>query len=328
LLAHRSQPRHLEYTNPAAIFGNAVGDHFLVLPALRALASLFPSHLSLTCIPACRRTFFSDIPLRAVHEIEMPRRGGERRFNAAVVARRIGKCDLLLSLNPWRSASLDRLVALLSPAPSVGFSPSFEVALPKRATEHVVDSSFRVPAYLDPSLRLDDFAFPLRLPTGAGARIRQFLKATAPGKRILAVHTESKPEKTWPPEILGGLVTAFLERHPDFVVFLLNFWKPKMKLGKFKDRVIHSRGLPLPYAFAVVRESHLFLGVDSSMLHAADFFRIPGVGLFGPTDPRRWGFRFALHRHICESRGMKYIWESRVLRALESLLRSSVRPRR
>ena len=244
-----------------------------------------------------------------------------RTFNAAAAARRIGKCDLLLSLNPWRSVSLDRLVRLLAPKLSIGFSPAFHVALRKRLTQHAADEAFRVPARLDPRLHLRDFASPPRLPPRVRPRIREFLKATAPGKRILAVQNETKRNKIWPPQRLSRLLASFLERHPDFVVFVLDFHKPKLRLPDFKGCVIHSRGLPLLYAFGVVQESDLFLGADSSMLHAADLFRVPGVGLFGPTDPRRYGFRFARHRHIRNRRGMKHISESAVLAALESLLR-------
>jgi len=56
------------------------------------------------------------------------------------------------------------------------------------------------------------------------------------------------------------------------------------------------------------------------MLHAADLLRIPGVGLFGPTAPWQYGFRFAPHRHIRRGRGMNRISEAEVLRALESLI--------
>jgi ADP-heptose:LPS heptosyltransferase len=342
----------MRFKYPTVIFGNALGDHLLALPALRALASLFPSRLALICMPGFRRVFFSDLRLRSVCEVEMRRRGRGRVFDAAAVAKRIGKCDLFLSLNPWRSASLDRLVALLSPALSVGFSPAFQVAIlklsdssrerpykgqsarlkaaatkpkarPSASMQHEADSAFRVPANLDPSLRLEDFAVPPRLPVGASARVRQFLRVNAPGKRVLAVHNETKIQKRWPRERLSKFLSAFLERHPDFVVFMLDFRKPRRKRGKFEDRIIHPRGLPLPYAFAVLREGDLFLGVDSCMLHAADLFRVPGVGLFGPTEPRRWGFRFARHRHVRDVHGLKYIRESRVLRALESVLRET-----
>lgn len=321
LRARPTQPLRLPFKFPAVIFGNATGDHLLALPALRALTRLFPSRLSLICMPGFRRTFFADLPLRSVCEVEMRRRGQQRLFDATAVARRIGRCDLFLSLNPWRSVSLDRLVTLLAPALSVGFSPAFQISLPKSPKLHAADSAFKVPAYLDPSLRLDGFASPPQVPARARNQIRQFLKAAAPGKRILAVHNETQPKKTWPRDRLSRLLTEFLKRHPDFVIVILDFRKPNLKVGKFKHRVIHSRGLPLPYAFALLRESDLFLGADSCMLHAADLFRVPGVGLFGPTEPRRWGFRFSRHRHIRDPRGLNHIHESRVLKALESLLR-------
>jgi ADP-heptose:LPS heptosyltransferase len=308
----------LPFKYPAVIFGNALGDHLLALPAIRALASLFPSRLSLIGMPGLRRRFFSDVPLRSVFEIEMG--VWKRRFDSAALAKKIGKCDLFLSLNPWRSVSLDRLVTLLSPKLSIGLSPAFHVELPDAPRRHAADSAFRVPAHLDPSLELDTFAFPPKLPAGVGRRIREFLKLNAPGKRLLAIHNETKPEKTWPLNRLSSFVHLFLERHPDFVVFILDLRKPKIKFGRFKDRIIHSRGLPLPYAFALLQESDLFLGVDSCMLHAADLSRIPGVGLFGPTEPRRWGFRFSPHRHVFDRRGLKHISETAVLRALESLL--------
>ena len=313
-----------EFKSPAVIFGNAAGDHLLVLPALRALASLFPRRLSLVCMPETRRTFFSDVPLRSVCETPMPSRGLRRRvFNAESVARRIGGCDLLLSLNPWRSGSLDRLVSLLSPAVSIGFSPAFQVHFRCQRTCHAADEAFRVPAYLNPSLRMTDFARPVSFPGQVGPRINEFLKTFAPEKRILAVHNESKPAKMWSPERLSRILIAFLELHPDFAVFVLDFKKPRLNVGHFRDRIIHSRGLPLPYVFGVLQEADIFLGIDSCALHAADLFQVPGVGLFGPTDPRRYGFRFAMHRHIRRKRGMKFISESAVLRALESVLSQS-----
>src|SRR5208282_4338059 len=130
----------LPFKFPIAIFANAIGDHLTTLPALRALAALFPGRLSLICLPGSRREFFSDVRLRSVCEIKMPVRGRwERVIPAARVAERIGKCDLFLALNPWHSGSMDRLLRLLSPTLSVGFSPSFQVALPQDAITHRAD---------------------------------------------------------------------------------------------------------------------------------------------------------------------------------------------
>ncbi len=310
---------------PAVIFGNALGDQLLALPTLRALAALFPSRLVLICMPGFRRKFFPDLPLRAVCEIAMHRRKAQRLFNSIAVAKRVGRCDLLLSLNPWTSPSLRRLLELLSPDLSVGLLPPFEVLVPRNPVQHMVDSTFRVAAYLDASLRPEEFAIPPRVPARVRPRIREFLRSAARGKRIMAIHNETKLEKVWPRERLSLLISQFLERHPDFVVFILDIAKPRLQVTKFRDRIIHSPGLPLPYAFALLRESDLFLGVDSCMLHAADLSRVAGVGLFGPTDPRRWGFRFAEHRHIRDRRGLQHISASRVLQALESLLRAKRR---
>jgi ADP-heptose:LPS heptosyltransferase len=317
---------HLPFKFPAAIFGNAFGDHLLTLPALRALAALFSGRLSLICMPGARREFFRDLRLRSVCEIKMPMRGRrERVISAARVAERVGKCDLFLSLNPWHSRSIERLLKLLSPALSVGFAPAFQVALPKGARTHRADLVFGVPSYLHPGLRIEDFAYPPRLPAQCRPRVRRFLRWAAPGMRVLAVHTETKADKTWPRERFSEVMNSFLERHPEFVILVLDFRKWRGDAGKFKDRIIQSPHLPLPYALSMVGESDLFLGVNSCMLHAADLFRVPGVGLFEPKGDRRWGFRFSPHRHLCDARGLKYIRAPRVLEALESLLRPTGR---
>ena len=55
------------------------------------------------------------------------------------------------------------------------------------------------------------------------------------------------------------------------------------------------------------------------MLHAADFLRVPGVGLFGPTSPHQFGFRLARHVHIRGGESMADICEDEVLEALETM---------
>lgn len=297
------------------------------LPTLRALAALFPGRLSLICVPGARRDLFADVRLRSVCEVDMRHRGRGRVFDSRHAAESIGKCDIFLSLNLWHSPSVDRLLRLLSPTHSVGFSRAFDVVLPKDSKRHVADQVFALATHFAPSLRIEDFAFPPRIPPRCDPRVREFLESRAPGKRVLAVHNETKPEKVWPRERLMRVIDAFLERHPDFVAFVLDFYR--WKGTKPHPRVIHSPGLPLHYAFSVLRASDLFLGVDSCMLHAADLYRLPGVGLFGRADIsfpaktynyRQWGFRFSRRRQISDARGMNHIREARVLAALEGLV--------
>jgi ADP-heptose:LPS heptosyltransferase len=68
----------------------------------------------------------------------------------------------------------------------------------------------------------------------------------------------------------------------------------------------------------LVANADLFVGIDSSMLHAADLARVPGVGLFGPTRAATWGFRFGPHRHVDRST-MADITVEEVLSAMEDL---------
>jgi ADP-heptose:LPS heptosyltransferase len=73
----------------------------------------------------------------------------------------------------------------------------------------------------------------------------------------------------------------------------------------------------------LVADADLFLGVDSSMLHAADLARVPGMGIFGPTSAATWGFRFAAHRHVDRST-MADITVEEVLDAMEDLVAEHV----
>lgn len=305
---------------PTAIFGNAIGDHLLALPALRAVAAIFPGRLNLICMPGFRETFFADVPLRSVCEIEMQQRKRRREFDAARAARKVKQCDIFLSLNPWHSGSVNRLLELLSPTVSVGFSAEFTVALPKDSRKHATESAFEVPHYFKRSLRLEDFAFPPRFAAPFRSYARRLRNEAARNRRILALHTETKPQKAWPPDRFAKLLEVFLTRHPDFVVFILDLRKPTLGTDKVRDRIFHWSRLPFQVALPLLEESDLFLGVDSCMLHAADLYRIPGVGLFGPTSYEQWGFRFSPHRHLRDARGMDHIPVAGVLNAMESLL--------
>jgi len=85
----------------------------------------------------------------------------------------------------------------------------------------------------------------------------------------------------------------------DYIVIILGMHHNlPLELAYYKNRIFDVSGIPLELSFALLSVADLFLGVDSCMLHAADLFRVPGVGIFGPTNTQKWGFRFAPHKHI------------------------------
>lgn len=312
----------LDARHPVAIFANGFGDCLICLPALRAAASLFAGRLTLVCPPGIARLFFSDLPLGVVCGCEMRQVPNGRAFDADELSKRLMGCDLLLSFNStWHSPDVDRLLSLLSPDASIGFFPDFQVVLPRVPDKHSADLVFDVPRHLKPLLRLEDFAAPPVFPSKAHQLARQMRALVPAGARVLIVHADTKPEKMWPAERLRAALDEFLERHPDFITFVVGSNRLPLDTGRHGKRVFLCYDLPLPVSLALVGEADLFLGVDSCMLHAADLFRVPGVGLFGPTSCDEWGFRIGPHSHLCgDGKRIEHIGVPAVLDALESLL--------
>jgi Glycosyltransferase family 9 (heptosyltransferase) len=306
---------------PVAIFSNGYGDHLLALPALRALAALFPGRLALLCQSGVRQSFFAELPLRQVCETEMRYDGRGKVFDAEAAAAALGPCDLLLSLNPWHSPALDRLIELFGRPPSIGFHPPFQRVLARDFSKHSAELAFDVPRCLDGALRLDDFAAPPRFPARYAREAERLLAGFAPRSRILAVHADPEEEcRAWEPARFVELLDRFLARHADFAVVDVGLLDRGLGRGRLAARVRAPSGASLPAAIQMVARADCFLGVDSCFLHAADLFRVPGVGLFGPTDPVEWGFRWGPGRHVRGGGAMAGIDVESVLQALESLL--------
>jgi ADP-heptose:LPS heptosyltransferase len=297
--------------HPAVFFINGIGDHLLALPALRALAALFPHSLTLICRPTQYRLLFADLSIRAL----VP---ATTDFDPSEVAASVGSCDLFISPQPWHSESMTALVNLLRPSRSIGFFPEYQVCVaPTR--RHAVDVMFSVATHLEPRLRIDDYAARPALPPTAEESASRILTTLPRASRLLVVHTDTRREKMWRANRFIAVFDAFLEQHSEFLVFIVGANRQRLDQGRQTSRIIPCYGLPLATSLALVGRADLFLGVDSCMLHAADLFRVPSVGLFGPTDEREFGFRFARHVHVCGNGSMRNIGVEQVLEALNVL---------
>jgi ADP-heptose:LPS heptosyltransferase len=213
---------------------------------------------------------------------------------------------------------MDRLLSLVKPASSIGFDKAFQVALPLDFSKHSADLAFDLVRAVEPSMRIEDFASHPDLSPGAlelAATVRRLL----PQATLLAIHADSKQEKVWPAGRFRNFLTRLLARVPH--LFVLDLGLQNMRLDKivYGDRVIWCGQAPLGPAMGLVKIANLFIGVDSCFLHAADLFRVPGVGLFGPTRPEEFGFRFGPHRHVVGKSTMEDILEETVMDAVESL---------
>jgi ADP-heptose:LPS heptosyltransferase len=190
---------------------------------------------------------------------------------------------------------------------------------------HFVDEAFEAARFFDPALRPESFAGPPAL----GTREVAFAKAVRRelrGYRCFVVHCETGGPKMWPIARFRQVLEALLSLLTDFIVLVVGVRHYRLDDIPHGERVVPCDGLPLAKSMALVGCADGFIGVDSSMLHVADFFRVPSVGLFGPTDARRWGCRFTAYEHVCAPRGrLSALGADRVVAAVTALLGDSGR---
>jgi ADP-heptose:LPS heptosyltransferase len=300
-------------------YNGGIGDRLCNLPALRALDALFPNRLTLICGEGDRDLYYSDLKLRAVHELDLQLCEVGFTFDAGAVARHMVDCDLFISINPWHTSSVSDLLGEFSDLTSIGFFPEFRHQLPCDYAGHAMDMAFAIPHFLHRELNLFDFSNPPAISETASAIARDFRKSYANWERVIFVHTDTKSEKSWPADRFEQVLDRFLQEFPGVGALVVDVRGEGIRRGRFPDRILPVT-LPLDACFGLLRDAELFLGVDSCHLHAADLFRVPGVGLFGPTTSRRWGYKFSNYRHLQASK-MEEITVDDVYEALCSLAR-------
>ena len=113
-------------------------------------------------------------------------------------------------------------------------------------------------------------------------RTMNSIKKTIPtGFRILVVHADTQEEKMWTPQLFAKAIDAVLDYFSGLVVLIVGYNPSILIGGPHASRIIPCFGLPFANSCGIVKGAHLFLGVDSCMLHVADFSLVPSVGLFG-----------------------------------------------
>lgn len=311
----------LNAKNPVVFLAGAIGDHLLAVPALRALVKLFPVKMTLICNPNFKQTFSAEFSQDIRFQPQMYW-GGERwTFDIEKVAADLEECDWLVWLNPWRSPEINHALQIYAPEYSVGFYPNFSLKVPSSSKKNTVETVFDIPRYLSNELLLEDCAYAPLFESANREQAHKIRELVPASEKVLAVHADSLPEKMWPAERFVQVLDLFLARHPEFQVFVLGRKDLRLNTGQYGERVKVLNKLALATSLALVGETNLFLGIDSCMLHAADLFRVPGAGLFGPTSPAEWGFRFTNHRHLrAADASMSSIQVEQVLDALEALI--------
>ena len=316
------QERALSAEYPLAFFFNGYGDNFLNLPALRALCQLFEGRLTLVCRQGPDLFCFDDLAVNRKITLDARFTGEVYEFDAVAAAAEIGKCDLFLSLVPWSSSSLSNLLGAWDGMMSIGFFENYTRRLRRDYDKPSADLAFDIVRSLRPDYQLHDFLEPLRYPTARRQDVHEIFSMLEPGTRTLSVHMDTHAHKLWDETRWVESLDAFLDKHTNFVVLLVGRPDRTVDTEQWRnaERVIPCYGLSLPSSCCLVAESDLFIGIDSCMLHVADLARVPGVGLFGPTNMKEFGFYIGPHIMIQAKGSMEKIEAGMVTEALHQLV--------
>ena len=316
------QKRLLSAEYPLAFFCNGYGDNYLNLPALRALSRLFEGRLTLVCRQGPDLFCFDDLAVNRRITIDARFNGEDYEFDAVAAAAEIGQCDLFLSLVPWRSPSLSNLLEAYGDIASIGFFENYSWGLRRDYDKPSADLAFDIVRSLSPDYKLHDFLEPLRYPTERRQDVHEIFSMLKPGTRTLSVHMDTRADKNWDENRWAESLDAFLDQHTDFVALLVGRPERPVDTARWRNggRVIPCYGLSLPSSCCLVAESDFFIGIDSCMLHVADLARVPGVGLFGPTNVKEFGFYIGPHIMIQADGSMEKIEVDMVTKALDQLV--------
>ena len=316
------QKQALSAEHPVAFFCNGYGDNFLNLPALRALCRLFEGRLTLVCRQGPDLFCFDDLGVNRRIALDARFNGEDYHFDAVAAAAEIGQCDLFLSLVPWSSSSLSNLLDTWGDIASIGFIENYTRRLRLDYNKPSADLAFDIVRSLRPDYQLHDFVEPLRYPAERRQDVREIFSMLKPGTRTLCVHMDTRSPKNWHENRWVEALDAFLDKRTDFIALLVGSPERPIDTAQWRNagRVIPCYGLSLPSSCCLVAESDFFIGIDSCMLHVADLARVPGVGLFGPTKAKEFGFYIGPHIMIQADGSMEKIAVDTVTEALNQLV--------
>lgn len=294
-----------QFKTPFVFFDNAIGDSFIALPALRALSKLTDGRMSLiTCVDKCGKinyTIFQELALKNIYGIKIAETEKGKEFDPEELADLLKHADLFIYMNTWM-LSPDKMKWLFDtfhPKTSVGFYKYMTLSLPFSKEVHSADLLFRFPQCFDKTLSIEDYSYPPPLPIQVNEFIADIKQKLPEDIRLLVIHADTKPDKSWPFQNYRLLLDKLMEKYPEIVVVFVGVKLPDVKSCKYYNRILEfGQALPFIADWAFVSIADVFLGIDSAFLHIADLYQVPAISLFGPTTPLEWGIRFSKY-HRC-----------------------------
>jgi ADP-heptose:LPS heptosyltransferase len=314
----------------SALFVNGLGDHFLALPAIRALTALWPNKLTLYVARYGKNEIWSSLPLFDLVRLDFRSQEEHRWFNVSAIADSFWRSELFISLVPWMNASLQTAAgALPRSCLTIGYHSIFSYQLPLDFTRHSSDLYFDSVRCCAEEANILDYASPATFSVEASAFAEDIRELLPKGAKLMAVHLDTLPDKQWSSEKARNVIVRWLDADSSRYAVMVG-----SRDVLSEEPIVHERHIPLVpdisfyHSAALVSRADIFFGVDSCFHHVADLARVPSVCLFGPTRHEEFGCRWCVHE-ILQSRtgSMDDIGTNAALLALERISAESLKPR-
>lgn len=297
------------------IRGGAIGDFILTLPVLAALRAHFPNaHLTVLGYPHIAQLALAGGLADEVRPIEA--RALAAFFNPraeppAELAAFFADCAVIVSYLYDPDRYFEDNVRRCTRATFIAGPHRPPATGPRHASEVLLEPLTRLAIFeADPVPRL---------------RLRETAPAGSGPRRRLVVHPGSGSErKNWPEPRWAALLDRLAAR-ADLELLLVGGEAEAERLPRLarcwpEARLARAQSLPLVELAGRLAEGGVFVGHDSGITHLAAALDLPGVVLWGETDPAVWAPRSERLRLLRHPQGLAALPVETVAGALEARL--------
>jgi ADP-heptose:LPS heptosyltransferase len=281
-----------------AFHANGIGDDIINRHALASIAGLSGGKATLITSHRPRGHFLlDDLPFDEIIRIPVEKGHFDLRKLLPQLPKTI---DTFVSLAPYFSDDLSQLRAACNAKATIGFGDEYDHRVDMLAKKNAVELAFDVAAAV-PGVRALDSRPPFIYDTEIMDKVRVFVRNIRQSRTpsMLCVHSETFHTKRISHITVQDVVCRFLAAHDDFVAIFLDVARFDHVCPCHAHRIITVDDMALQFAIALLQHADVFFGVDSCMLHAADYLGIPGVVAFREaTSPGKFGYFWSPVRHL------------------------------
>jgi heptosyltransferase-1 len=291
---------------------SSLGDLILTLPTLKAIKEKYPrAHVTWLVQDALQDVLSGNPYLDEIIPVDLlsvtdkyatPQtwlRGGSRLFRNLGKAYRIfrkRKFDVVLEFQALFKSGI--FASLNRGAERYGFKNARELShlflnhpiFVRDKSRHAVENYLQFARHF--GCPTEEVEFPIYIPPEDERYIEQLLlqEGIKPGDFTIFVSATARwRSKFWDQQAFARLCDELVHRYGAKLIFsgLPSEVEYLQKIREMmrEDALIMAGRTSIKQFLALIKRSHLYVGVDSGSMHAAAAFRVPTIALFGPSDP-------------------------------------------